>query len=75
TFGLNLEFTEPYAVSPQLNLAYSNGGITLTWNRDGFTLQQASDPAGPWTNVPGPVVSSPYSPTVSGPALYFRLAK
>ena len=75
TFGTALLFTEPYPLSPQLNLFFSNGIATLSWTRGGFTLQQAGRPMGPWTNTPGPVITSPYTPPMTGPALYYRLIK
>jgi len=75
TFGTALFYTEPYVLNPQLNLLYSNGIATLSWTRGGFTLQQAGTPAGPWTNTPGPVVSSPFTPPLSAPAMFFRLIK
>jgi hypothetical protein len=75
TFGTALTFTEPYTLSPQLNLSYSNSVITLSWSRGGFTLQQAGTPTGPWTDTPGPVIVSPYTPAITAPALYYRLIK
>jgi len=75
TFGLAATGTSPYVLQPQLSLAYSNNTITLGWNRNGFLLQQASAPTGPWDNVPGPVISSPFTTNVSGTTCFFRLAK
>jgi hypothetical protein len=49
--------------------------VTLSWSGSGFTLQQAGTPAGAWTNTPGPVITSPYTPTIQGPALFYRLIK
>jgi hypothetical protein len=75
TFGVALASTQPYAINPVLNFAFANGVLTLSWTGVGYTLQQAGNPSGPWTNAPGPIVTSPYTPTISGPALYFRLIK
>jgi hypothetical protein len=75
TFGTSLAYTEPYAVSPQLSFATAGGVITLSWSRGGFTLQNADSPAGPWADVPGPVVSSPFALEASGPARFYRLRK
>ncbi len=75
TFGSALVYSEPYILSPQLDLTYTNGLAGLSWIRGGFTLQQSGTPFGPWTNTPGPIVSSPYIPAISGPALFFRLIK
>lgn len=75
TFGASLAFTEPYTVSPQLTLEAAQGLITLKWSRGGFALQNADSLIGPWTDVPGPVVSSPYAVPMSGPARFYRLRK
>jgi len=75
TFGLAAAATSPYVSQPQLNIAYSNNVVTLSWSRGGFTLQQASTPTGPWSDVPGPVVSSPFTTNTAGTTLYFRLGK
>jgi hypothetical protein len=75
TFGMALSTATPYTLQPQLYIAPSDGAVTLSWSRGGFTLQQAANPAGPWTAVPGPVVSSPFTTNTSGSALYFRLKK
>jgi hypothetical protein len=73
TFGLTALATVPYILSPTLNLSHSNQTVTLTWSRGGFTLQQAEAPAGPWGDVPGPVVSSPFTTNAANSALFFRL--
>ena len=75
TFGMSLAITRPYDLGAQLSIISSNGTPVLSWTRGGFTLQQASSPAGPWTDVPGPVVSSPFIPSINGSSLYFRLKK
>lgn len=75
TFGLALDYSEPYIAPPRLGIQHSNSTVTVSWNRGGFILQQAGSPTGPWTNAPGPVVSSPFSRTNTGPAQYFRLIK
>jgi hypothetical protein len=75
TFGLALTYTVPYPSSPQLNVTGSNGTLTLSWDRGGFTLQQADAPTGPWSNVPGPVVSSPYTTSFVGASRFYRLQK
>jgi Phosphodiester glycosidase/Purple acid Phosphatase, N-terminal domain len=75
TFGLSLVATEPYVPSPVLNLDYSNEVATLSWDRGGFILQQADTVDGPWLNVPGPVVSSPFVTDITNSAQFFRLQK
>ena len=44
--------------------------MTIYWNGTGWVLQQSADPAGPWTDVPGPVTSSTYVFN-AGPGLKF----
>ena len=75
TFGSALSYTAPYNPKTSLGVAYSNGTITLSWSGTGFTLQRASSPAGPWLDVPGPVVTSPYTTPNSGSTRFFRLRK
>jgi hypothetical protein len=38
-------------------------------------LQEAPDPNGPWTDVAGQVVNSPFVTAMSGATRYFRLRK
>lgn len=68
TFGSALGFGHPVASLPKLNVLTSENYVSLYWNGSGFTLQQASQlggfPTG-WTDVPGPVISSPYTVTNS----------
>jgi len=73
TFGSSLISTVPLAFPPQLGILFSNQSVTLDWSRGGFILQQAGNLAGPWTNVPGPVVSSPFISTNSESSEFFRL--
>jgi exopolysaccharide biosynthesis protein len=75
TFAMSLAITRPYDLGPELSIVSSNGTPVLSWTRGGYTLQQASNPAGPWTDVPGPVVSSPFIPSVNSSPCYFRLKK
>jgi exopolysaccharide biosynthesis protein len=75
TFGLAVSANVPYSMNPMLNVAGTNRAIALNWAQGGFTLQQAGAVTGPWTNVPGPVVSSPFITTDSASARFFRLIK
>ncbi len=75
TFGVSLAYTLSNSVPPELSIQQAVSGLTVSWTRGGFTLQQATSPAGPWNNVPGPVVSSPFITTNSSSPQYFRLAK
>jgi hypothetical protein len=73
TFGSSLVSTVPLAFPPHLGILISNQSITLHWSRGGFILQQADTLPGPWTDVPGPVVSSPFIWTNSESSQFFRL--
>src|SRR5579862_2083302 len=57
TFGSSLISTVPVANPPQLGIAAGNQSGTITWSRGGFILQEARSLNGPWSNVPGPVIS------------------
>jgi hypothetical protein len=75
TFGLSATYTQPYVLSPGLNLTHSNGVVTLSWNRGGFRLQQSDSPVGPWTDVPGPSFVSPFTTNPASGTAFFRLKK
>ena len=75
TFGLAVSANVPYSMNPMLNVAGTNQKIVLNWAQGGFTLQQANGVTGPWTNVPGPVISGPFTATNSSKSLFFRLIK
>ncbi len=74
-FGSALVSSVPLAFPPQLGIQTSGESITLAWTRGGFILQQAGAPGGPWADVPGPVVSSPFVQTTSGSNQFFRLSR
>jgi hypothetical protein len=73
TFGCALHYTQPALRQPVLSIERSSDSVTLSWERQGFTLQSASEPSGPWTDVPGPVTESPHTVTPSAAAAYYRL--
>jgi hypothetical protein len=75
TFGVSLTTTNKLGPLLRLDLGGTNRMITLSWTGVGFVLQQADSLNGLWTNVPGPISSSPYSTTASNAAEYFRLRK
>ena len=75
TFAMSLAITRPYVSSPPLSMVSSNGITTINWTRGGFTLQQANSPNGPWVDVPGPVISSPFTPPVGNGTCFYRLKK
>lgn len=75
TFGLGLAEITQVVVKPTMQMSYSGGKVTIGWDRSGYTLQQAVAAAGPWVDVAGPVVASPYTVGASQTQLFFRLRK
>jgi len=75
TFGLDAWLVLPYSLRPTLSVTSFNGTITLSWGQGGYRLQQASAPAGVWTDVPGPVITSPFTTNSPAGNLFFRLRK
>ena len=76
TFGTSLTEVRPIVVSrPQLNLAYTNGIVTLSWTANGFTLQQTDSFTNTWSDVPGPVLNSPFAITNPTDTRYYQLRK
>lgn len=73
TFGMSLQAVRSAPPAPSVTVKNTAEGLELAWDRGGFVLQQSDSPTGPWINVPGPVVMSPYVTTASASARYFRL--
>ncbi len=74
TFGLAMAIAQPRSERPVLSLV-DDGSRRLDWARGGFLLEEAPSPAGPWTEVPGPVVRGPHALGGTGEAKFFRLAR
>jgi hypothetical protein len=75
TFGLAAFFLVPYPATPMLSLTPTNRNLVVSWQQGGYALQEANKVAGPWTNVPGPVIISPFSVTNTGTNEFFRLER
>ncbi len=75
TFGTTLSITTPNAQSPSLAFTYATNTLTLNWSRNGFALQAAASPGGPWNDLPGPVVAGPVVPPISTSTLFYRLRR
>jgi hypothetical protein len=56
---------------PNLQIFISSDLTALVWSDPKAVLEQADDPGGPWTAVPG--VTPPFSPGVFGSARFFRI--
>ncbi|MFO1457797.1 MAG: phosphodiester glycosidase family protein [Verrucomicrobiota bacterium] len=75
TFGLSLVVGNSISVPARLEIHEDASATTLAWDRGGFVLQQAPSPNGPWTDVPGPIITSPHTVTATGTPQFFRLLK
>lgn len=76
TFGFAVSLEQPVpSTPPTLSIGFSGTQAVLNWIGGNFTLQSADSPAGPWTNVGGPVTSGPYSVPDSATPRFFRLSR
>lgn len=73
-FGTALLKNATVIEAPKLNLLQEGEAVTLYWNGEGFTLQESDDIGAPanWTDVAGPVVTSPHTVT-RGASKFYRL--
>lgn len=63
----------PAAVPPVMSVQLSGGQVTISWTPPNGTLQSATNPAGPYSAVPG--ATSPYTTSVSvAPQQFFRVS-
>lgn len=75
TFGLRATLTLPYTLRPVINVTKSNAVVRLKWDQGGYTLQNANAPTGTWSDVTGPVVSSPFTTNNPTGTRFYRLRK
>ncbi|MDB6110159.1 MAG: hypothetical protein JWR69_1909 [Pedosphaera sp.] len=69
SFSLTVSDATPPGV---VSISSDGSGLTLNWSGT-FTLQSSANVTGPYTDVPGPVTTGPFTTTVSGTAKFFRL--
>jgi len=74
-FGTALSYTQAGGPKPLLNILREETTTTVYWNGGGFTLQQADNPFGPWTDVPGPVRTSTFVIATSAAAKFYTLRR
>jgi hypothetical protein len=72
-FGMAFSYSFPEVIRPTLNVFREGDITTLYWNGSGFTLQEAADPGGDWSDVPGPVMSSTYDVNIFDGIKFYRL--
>ena len=58
---------------PVLNISRANGNAVISWLGQGFVLQSAPSPDGPWTPVSNQ--TNPYNAPLSGAPKFFRLVQ
>ncbi|MDB6037556.1 MAG: hypothetical protein JWM99_1397 [Verrucomicrobiales bacterium] len=75
TFGTALSATVPNAAEPMLSFNSAGGSIQIVWSRNAFALQGATDLTGPWQDLPGPIVTSPYMAETTNTAQFYRLRR
>jgi hypothetical protein len=72
-FGCAMAIDQPVLARPTLHILREGDFMTIYWNGSGFTLEEAQDPEGTWSNVPGPVTSSIYPLSAQGGLKFYRL--
>lgn len=75
SFGLSMAVAQPRVEFPELKLVTDEATTRIEWARGGFLLEEAPSPAGPWTEVAGPVVASPYVISPTSESRLYRLAR
>ena len=55
-----------------ISFSHAGNQVVLNWPGN-FTLQNATNAAGPYADLPGPIVVGPYTNTTSGNQQFFRL--
>jgi hypothetical protein len=63
----------PLVVPVALDIQISEGNAILSWADSTFSLQSAAATNGAFTNIPS--ATSPYTNSMTGPEMYFRLAQ
>lgn len=74
-FGSAVTLGRALVTETKMSISRSNNAVCLSWAGDGFTLQHANilTGANPWSDVPGPIKSSPYCVTNPPTTTFYRL--
>jgi len=72
-FGSALRYGTSTQPKPTLAIIREGEAITIYWNGAGFTLQEADNPAGPWSDVPGPITTSTFVPEATSDLRFYSL--
>ena len=69
-----VRFVSQIPVPNSISASRDGNSVILNWLGN-FLLQSATNVLGPYTNLPGPVLTEPYTNVISGNQQYFRLAQ
>jgi hypothetical protein len=69
-----VRFVSQIPVPNTISARREGTGVILNWSGN-FLLQGATNVLGPYTNLPGPVLTGPYTNSITGNQQYFRLAQ
>jgi autotransporter-associated beta strand protein len=69
-----VRFVSQIPIPNSISASCSGNSVILNWSGN-FLLQDATNVLGPYTNLPGPVLTGPYTNVISGNQQYFRLAQ
>ncbi len=74
-FGSTLSLVRALVTEVPVRISHSNSIICVSWDGLGLTLQHANTLTGTdvWSDVPGPISSSPYCMTNPATTTFFRL--
>jgi hypothetical protein len=74
-FGSALALVRALVTEVPLRISRSNSVVCVSWDGFGFTLQRANALTGTnvWSDVSGPITSSPYCTTNPATTTFFRL--
>jgi hypothetical protein len=72
-FGSAVALVRALVSEVPLRINHSNNIVCVSWDGLGFTLQRANTLTGAWSDVPGPITSSPYCTTNPATTTFFRL--
>jgi hypothetical protein len=70
--SIRVQASMPPAVPNSIFVSRDLDVLILNWQNE-FTLQSATNVVGPYTDVPGPVLTGPYTTTMNESEKYFRL--
>ena len=74
TFGLSLSAVVPVSRNVTLHVQQSKAALVVSWDATGYTLQSATAPQGPWTDVYG-ATESPVTVEPSFSSRFYRLRR